>query len=303
MRRRLSCDITRLNPDLTQKILKCKWDVYEVIPCPGLILIKNPLTSFGQRYFISRCLQDYAKHPNPTNLQSKHNISIESSWWSELNRISDEKLKKKFREALRWTTLGLHHDWNTKVYNEKLRNDFPRDLKYLIQEIARILNYESYQPEAAIVNFYPLNATLAGHTDHSEFCNEPLFSISLGQPAIFLIGGETRDVKPLPLMLRSGDVAIFTGNCRLSYHAVPKILKTDEKPWCIETEDIKNIQTPDCFDRDTIERVKTWDSWKACDEYVSLCRININVRQVYETKVTCDYKNDTENVNNKKLKV
>ena len=36
--------------------------------------------------------------------------------------------------------------------------------------------------EAAIVNFYPMDATLGGHTDHSEPNLEaPLLSISLGE--------------------------------------------------------------------------------------------------------------------------
>lgn len=207
--------------------------------------------------------------------------SHDSSWWGELNQTSDPKSHKKLREALRWTTLGLHHDWDTKVYDEKMRNDFPDDLKYLIQEIAKVLQYKNYQPEAAIVNFYPLNTTLAGHTDHSEFCNEPLFSVSLGQSAIFLIGGETKDVKPVPLLLQSGDVAVFTGKCRLSYHAVPKIIKIEEKSWW-DGETTGDEAVPESFDKKTLERIKSWDTWKAFDDYVSVCRININVRQVYK---------------------
>uniref|UniRef100_A0A336MD67 CSON013936 protein n=1 Tax=Culicoides sonorensis TaxID=179676 RepID=A0A336MD67_CULSO len=277
----ISIDMTLLDPQLNSILSTTPWSVFELSPCPGLILIQNPFTSLGQRYFMARCLKDYARHPNPTNLQSKRiNLSDNKSWWEELNsRTSNDTSKKKLREALRWTTLGYHHDWDTKVYNESMHNDFPDDLSYVIREIAKLLGFENYEPEAAIVNFYPLNTTLAGHTDHSEFCNEPLFSISLGQSAIFLIGGETKDVKPVPLLLKSGDVAIFTGRSRLSYHAVPKIIKIEEKVWNDDNQlDLRNLTVPDSFENDIFEQCLNSDeNWKAFDDYVSLCRINMNL--------------------------
>lgn len=49
-------------------------------------------------------------------------------------------------------------------------------------------------------------------------------SSSFGQSAIFLIGGKSKQVKPTPLLLRSGDVVIMAGDARLAHHGVPKIL-------------------------------------------------------------------------------
>ena len=55
---------------------------------------------------------------------------------------------------------------------------FPADLSTLTTFIANALDYKSYKAEAAIVNFYHLDSTLGGHTDHSEpNCEAPLFSI------------------------------------------------------------------------------------------------------------------------------
>lgn len=46
-----------------------------------------------------------------------------------------------------------------------------------------------------------------------------MHTISLGNAAIFLIGGVTRDVEPTPILLRSGDVVIMSGpECRRAYH-------------------------------------------------------------------------------------
>jgi hypothetical protein len=42
---------------------------------------------------------------------------------------------------------------------------------------------------------------------------------SLGNSAVFLIGGLTRSVEPVPILLRSGDVIVMSGpGCRRAYH-------------------------------------------------------------------------------------
>ena len=124
-------------------------------------------------------------------------------------------------DKLRWATLGYHHDWDTKVYSENNRGEFPSDLASLSAGIVKALGGDQqYRAEAAIINYYPVNSSLSGtlwplsvcesltslppgHTDHSEVNLEaPLVSISLGLPAIFLIGGPSLDTVPCPLLLR-----------------------------------------------------------------------------------------------------
>lgn len=88
-----------------------------------------------------------------------------------------ETEKERLRTALRWCTLGYHHQWDTKVYSEDMKHNFPVDLATLSSYIANVLGFGKYSAEAAIVNFYPIGTTLAGHTDHSEQdLDAPLFS-------------------------------------------------------------------------------------------------------------------------------
>ena len=61
---------------------------------------------------------------------------------------------------LRWATLGYHHDWDTKVYSEKNASPFPEDLSTLTGGIAAAAGFPSFLAEAAIVNFYPMDASL-----------------------------------------------------------------------------------------------------------------------------------------------
>ena len=54
---------------------------------------------------------------------------------------------------------------------------FPSDLGLMSAFVAAVLGYERFQPQAAIVNFYHMDSTLGGHTDHSEFdLTAPLIS-------------------------------------------------------------------------------------------------------------------------------
>lgn len=86
------------------------WKVYRFKKHPGLILIRNPFTSLGQRYWIQKSLKEYSKKPNKTNIDIERNID---DWWAECNL--NEKCDRKLQKKLRWTTLGYHHNWDTKV--------------------------------------------------------------------------------------------------------------------------------------------------------------------------------------------
>ena len=70
-----------------------------------------------------------------------------------------------------------------------------------------------------------MDSTLSPHTDHSEFdLDSPLISVSLGQSALFLVGGTSREDEPIAMFLRSGDVAVMMGPSRVAFHAVPRVL-------------------------------------------------------------------------------
>ena len=51
----------------------------------------------------------------------------------------------------------------------------------------------------------------------------------MGQTAIFLVGGVTREEEPVAMYLRSGDIVVMMGPSRLAYHAIPRILSRDQE--------------------------------------------------------------------------
>jgi alkylated DNA repair protein alkB family protein 1 len=59
----------------------------------------------------------------------------------------------------------------------------PDELVLLCRHVAATIGYPHYDPQAAIVNYYHMDSTLAGHTDHSEFdLHSPLISIRYVTP-------------------------------------------------------------------------------------------------------------------------
>ncbi|MGE3874331.1 MAG: alpha-ketoglutarate-dependent dioxygenase AlkB [Parvibaculaceae bacterium] len=82
-----------------------------------------------------------------------------------------------------------------------------------------------HDPEACLVNYYREGAKLGLHRDEDEddFA-APVVSISLGDTAIFRIGGTERQGKTETLKLSSGDVLVLGGQSRLRYHGIDRVL-------------------------------------------------------------------------------
>jgi alkylated DNA repair protein (DNA oxidative demethylase) len=81
-----------------------------------------------------------------------------------------------------------------------------------------------HPPEACLVNFYEASAKMGLHQDRDEQdFDAPVLSLSLGDTAVFRIGGTTRGGKTLSLKLASGDALLFGGEARLAYHGIDRI--------------------------------------------------------------------------------
>nr|XP_033332384.1 nucleic acid dioxygenase ALKBH1 isoform X2 [Megalopta genalis] len=240
------------------------WKIYEFSNIPGLIFIKNPFTPNGHRYWIIKCLKDYTKKPYKLNLDAHDDLGDNENWWDMCYSSSKSM---HLIQKLRWATLGYHHNWITKLYSETSKTEMPRELSLLTSFLAKTLNFVDFKAEAAIIHYYRMNSTLAGHIDHSEVdMNAPLFSISFGQTAVFLMGGLTQDDPADSILVRSGDIMIMSGESRYRLHGIPKILPATSIPW--DQEEVN----------DNCQRIP--NDWNKAKAYISEARINMNIRQV-----------------------
>lgn len=80
-------------------------------------------------------------------------------------------------------------------------------------------------PDACLVNLYRARARMGLHQDRDEAdFSLPVLSVSLGDTAIFRLGGLDRRAPTRSLRLASGDVCILSGQARLAFHGIDRIL-------------------------------------------------------------------------------
>jgi len=125
--------------------------------------------------------------------------------------------------ALGWLTDQAHGYRYTPAHPETGRPwpPIPQLLLDLWDEFAA---YRA-PPEACLVNVYRDGARMGLHVDSDEAARDaPVVSISLGDAAIFRVGGPRRSDPTTSLRLSSGDVVVLAGEARASYHGIDRVL-------------------------------------------------------------------------------
>jgi alkylated DNA repair protein (DNA oxidative demethylase) len=97
----------------------------------------------------------------------------------------------------------------------------PAAFARLAREAAADAGFEGFAPDACLINRYAPGAKLSLHQDRDERDRrQPIVSVSLGIPAVFLWGGAKRADKTLRVPLQHGDVVVWGGPARLHHHGV-----------------------------------------------------------------------------------
>lgn len=211
----------------------------------------------------------------------------------------DRRFYKSFAK-LSWATMGYNYDWTARAYHDDDRSPIPTDLSRLSQYFAsaerrwRIgrdgdesalpsngcadaSHTGSFNPSACIVNYYSSKSIMGGHRDDSEHAiHQPIVSFSMGRPAVFLLGGPTRNDPVTPILVRPGDVMMMGGATRLNYHAMARLLPPDGLP------PVRSVRSNDvASSAPTLQAPVPEDEIDALRAFVASHRININLRQVY----------------------
>lgn len=189
-----------------------RWKCVTLKGHKGLYILPDIIEDPYHLQWFSRCVNNYTEPPGFTNVH--------------LHFPNARKIFQDYKKKLRWTTLGFHYNWDTKIYPDK-GEPLPEELVSFGNLVAHVLGLGTFHPDAAIINFFPTNGKLGPHTDHSERdLGNPLLSLSLGQSAVYLTGGNDLNSPVTPLLLQSGDALVMHDNQRLVYHAVPSIRTT-----------------------------------------------------------------------------
>jgi alkylated DNA repair protein (DNA oxidative demethylase) len=105
----------------------------------------------------------------------------------------------------------------------------PDTFRQLATRAAVSGGYAGFAPDACLINRYEPGARLTLHQDRNEQdLSQPIVSVSLGLPAVFLFGGAKRTDRPRRIRLESGDVVVWGGPTRLAFHGIDKLADGDD---------------------------------------------------------------------------
>jgi alkylated DNA repair protein (DNA oxidative demethylase) len=175
---------------------------------PGVALWREKLDRTAQETLLEEVFARVKKAPlyRPTMPKSGAPFSVDETNFGPLGWVSD-------REGYRYA--------KTHPVTGEPWPDIPPVLLALWDEVA---GYPK-PPECCLVNLYRAGAKMGLHQDRDEQARDaPVLSVSLGDDALFRIGGDTRKGPTSSVKLSSGDVLTFGGAARMAYHGIDKVI-------------------------------------------------------------------------------
>jgi alkylated DNA repair protein (DNA oxidative demethylase) len=177
---------------------------------PGAVHVPDWLDLQQQRRLVEAC-REWAKGPaamRHTKLPSGGTMSVQTvclGWhWT----------------PYRYTRTAIDQDGNPPVA------PFPPWLAELGREALKDAygkDTPTYNPDAALINFYDERAKMGMHQDSDENSDAPVVSLSVGATCTFRFGNAGNRGAPFTdVELRSGDLFVFGGPARFAYHGVVK---------------------------------------------------------------------------------
>ena len=174
---------------------------------PGVYLWREKLSPVAQKALLDDVFARLKAAPlyRPVMPKTGQPFSVEESNFGRLGWVSD-------RAGYRYQP--------THPLTGKAWPAIPTPLLELWNEIAN-----APQPDCCLLNLYRKGARMGLHQDRDEKdVSAPVVGVSLGDDAIFRIGGTKRGGATQSIRLASGDVILFGGPARLAYHGIDRVV-------------------------------------------------------------------------------
>jgi alkylated DNA repair protein (DNA oxidative demethylase) len=173
---------------------------------PDVFLWREKLSPLAQKALLDEVLEKLKEAPlyRPVMPKTGKPFAVEESNFGALGWVSD---------------LSGYRYQQTHPMTERPWPAIPEALLALWAEING-----APPPECCLVNLYRAGAKMGLHQDRDEKdVSAAVVGISLGDEALFRIGGAARGGPTRSVVLASGDVIAFGGTARLAYHGIDRI--------------------------------------------------------------------------------
>jgi len=180
--------------------------VVKLTIAPDVFLWREKFSALQQKQLLEEVLERLKDAPlyRPVMPNTAKPFSVEESNFGTLGWVSD---KNGYRYQSHHPVTGA--PWPS----------IPRTLLDVWSEIN-----PPPAPECCLVNLYRAGAKMGLHQDRDEKdVSAAVIGVSLGDEAVFRIGGAARGGKTVSVPLASGDVIAFGGTARLAYHGIDRI--------------------------------------------------------------------------------
>jgi alkylated DNA repair protein (DNA oxidative demethylase) len=180
--------------------------VTKIAIAPGVTLWRERFSKALQQDLLDEVLARLEDAPlyRPVMPGSGKPFSVEESNFGPLGWVSDK------------------HGYRYQASHPVTGNLWP-PIPTLLADLWRAVT-DAPDAECCLVNLYRGPARMGLHQDKDERAlSAPVVSVSLGDDALFRIGGETRRGETRSVTLSSGDVVMFGGPARLAYHGIDRI--------------------------------------------------------------------------------
>ncbi len=104
----------------------------------------------------------------------------------------------------------------------------PPLFRELAKRAAQMAGFDDFCPDACLINRYAPGTRLSLHQDRDEATlDAPIVSVSLGVSATFLWGGHKRSDRPRRHALHHGDVVVWGGPARMTFHGIDTLARSE----------------------------------------------------------------------------
>jgi alkylated DNA repair protein (DNA oxidative demethylase) len=202
---------------------------------PGVCLWREKFSPVAQKALMDEvfALLEEAPLYRPVMPLTGKPFSVEESNFGRLGWVSDRggyryqplhPVTAKPWPAIPSALLELWNEIAEANFDDPLRPSLARVPATATSPLGA-LRAQGEGPDCCLLNLYRKGAKMGLHQDRDEKdLSAPVVGVSLGDDALFRIGGVARGGATQSVKLGSGDVILFGGPARLAYHGIDRVV-------------------------------------------------------------------------------